>query len=153
MLDRHGVFGLNRNLLVESIIDMMEDEKKNEDKGVENKIKAAEEAEKQKQLDEVKKSLENAGKQCDDHGDTLNVYCLTCQKLICATCKVFGDCQTCSVVRIEQAFEQQQQEMREAIRLTTSATDGVQSAVTHCEDLVNRTRQIGGDSLQGVEYR
>lgn len=150
VLDRHGVFGLNRNLLVESIIDMMEDEKKNEDKGVENKIKAAEEAEKQKQLDEVKKSLENAGKQCDDHGDTLNVYCLTCQKLICATCKVFGDCQTCSVVRIEQAFEQQQQEMREAIRLTTSATDGVQSAVTHCEDLVNRTRQIGGDSLHQI---
>jgi len=150
VLDRHGVYGLNRNLLVESIIDMMDSEKKNAEDNVLKKQKEEEEKIKQEKLEEVKKDLENEKKKCPNTGEPLNVYCLTCQKLICASCKVFGDCQNCSVVRIGQAYEQQQQEMREAIRLTTSATDGVQSAIQHCEDLTNRTRQIGGDALHNI---
>jgi len=94
--------------------------------------------------------MEKQSKSCTEHQDMLNVYCLTCQKLICATCKVFGDCQNCTVIRLEQAYEQQQQELRETIRLTTSATDGVQSAVSHCEDLRTRTRNIGDETLHTI---
>ena len=37
--------------------------------------------------------------------------------------------------------------------MTTSATDGVSSAVAHCENLVNRTRQVGQDSLHSINMQ
>lgn len=83
-LDRHGVYGLPRNLLVESIIDMMDSEKKNAEEKSQSKIKEEEERIKQEKLEEIKLDLEKQKKMCEKSGDPLNVYCLTCQKLICA---------------------------------------------------------------------
>jgi len=148
ILDRHGTFGLPRNLLVENIIDMMEQDQKKKDSEIVERIEQQEQKQQEQINLKITEEFIKAKKLCADHKETLKVYCLSCQKLICATCKVFGECQTCTVVRAEQAYEQQQAEIREAVRLITGSTDRVQSAVSHCQDLKSRTEAIDCESRQ-----
>uniref|UniRef100_A0A8C5EJS8 Tripartite motif containing 101 n=1 Tax=Gouania willdenowi TaxID=441366 RepID=A0A8C5EJS8_GOUWI len=72
VLDRHGVYGLQRNLLVENIIDVY------------NPSPAP---------------LPPQGQlTCAEHeGEKMNIYCLTCLTPTCSLCKVFGSHQTCEV--------------------------------------------------------
>jgi len=150
VLDRHGIFGLQRNLLVENIIDMLENEKKKtEDRIVEEQEKEREK-EVKTHMKEINEALEKSSKSCNEHQELLNVYCLTCQKLICATCKVFGDCQHCTVTRVETAYEQQQNEISEAINFTTGNSDRVQNAIQHCADLRSRTQEINTDTNNAI---
>lgn len=150
ILDRHGTFSLPRNLLVENIIDMMEADKLRVENQFKDKIK-----EEEQRLEEIKKreqALEDQklNKMCPEHKETLNVYCLSCAKLVCATCKVFGDCQTCTVVRMEQAYDQHQNEMREAIELITNSSDRVNSMISHCNDMKKRVDDIDNESRKLV---
>uniref|UniRef100_A0A8C5EJE4 Tripartite motif containing 101 n=1 Tax=Gouania willdenowi TaxID=441366 RepID=A0A8C5EJE4_GOUWI len=78
VLDRHGVYGLQRNLLVENIIDVYKQE-------VSSSVSPA--------------PLPPQGQlTCAEHeGEKMNIYCLTCLTPTCSLCKVFGSHQTCEV--------------------------------------------------------
>ncbi|KAJ4920616.1 hypothetical protein JOQ06_027755 [Pogonophryne albipinna] len=70
LLDRHGVYGLQRNLLVENILDLPVPMK----------------PEQQQQL------------VCEDHEEErINIYCLSCETPTCSMCKVFGKHKACDV--------------------------------------------------------
>jgi hypothetical protein len=86
ILDRHGTFGLPRNLLVENIIDKMEDDKVRVEKKYEDQIREEENKLKEIKKQEILAEERKMDKICSDHKETLNVYCLSCAKLICATC-------------------------------------------------------------------
>ena len=47
--------------------------------------------------------------------ERINVFCLSCQKPTCSMCKVFGSHQTCEVVPIKKAYDDQKGELREHI--------------------------------------
>ena len=146
ILDRHGIFGLPRNLLIEQIIDMMDEDKKRVEQQFKDKIAEEEKKLNELKAKEIKVQEQKMEKLCPDHKETLNVYCLSCAKLICATCKVFGECQTCTVVKTSEAYNQQQSELQEAIELTTQSTDRVHSAISHCNELKHRTDDVDAEA-------
>ncbi|XP_036943211.1 tripartite motif-containing protein 54 isoform X3 [Acanthopagrus latus] len=91
VLDRHGVFGLPRNLLVENIIDLYRQQEST--RLVDMK------PEQQRQL------------MCEDHDEEkINIYCLSCQTPTCSMCKVFGKHKDCEVAPLSSVYARQKVE-------------------------------------------
>uniref|UniRef100_A0A669E6R8 Tripartite motif containing 101 n=1 Tax=Oreochromis niloticus TaxID=8128 RepID=A0A669E6R8_ORENI len=90
VLDRHGVYGLQRNLLVENIIDIYKEEI--------NSTRPL----------PPPSPPPPAHTTCSDHeGEKVNIYCLTCQVPTCSLCKVFGAHQSCEVAPLSAIYQQQ----------------------------------------------
>ena len=107
MVDRHGVHGLPRNLLVENIIDMYASQ-------------LAKPKEPEKPAYEPPREPTPPPAQhvpiCDEHeNERLNIFCLTCQKPTCSMCKVFGKHQGCEVVPIKKAYDDHKGELRDHV--------------------------------------
>ncbi|XP_057712586.1 E3 ubiquitin-protein ligase TRIM63-like isoform X2 [Corythoichthys intestinalis] len=89
VLDRHGVFGLQRNLLVENIIDMF-------------KQGSASRKETSPPAIEVEHPV------CEHHDqEKINIYCLSCGIPTCSLCKVFGAHKDCRVAPLDVVFAKQ----------------------------------------------
>uniref|UniRef100_W5MBE0 Tripartite motif-containing protein 54 n=1 Tax=Lepisosteus oculatus TaxID=7918 RepID=W5MBE0_LEPOC len=85
VLDRHGVYGLQRNLLVENIIDIYKQESSSP-----------------RPLKKVDQPM------CLEHEDEkINIYCVTCQVPTCSMCKVFGAHKNCEVSPLENVYQHQ----------------------------------------------
>ncbi|XP_051516721.1 tripartite motif-containing protein 54-like [Myxocyprinus asiaticus] len=109
-LDRHGVYGLQRNLLVENIID----------------------AYKQDSARPPPKPL--AQLTCEEHDDEkLNIYCITCQVPTCSLCKVFGAHKSCQVTPLPDIYQQQKAELSDRVASLVSTNDRVQAFVNELE--------------------
>ncbi|XP_074982351.1 tripartite motif-containing protein 54 isoform X5 [Caretta caretta] len=90
VLDRHGVYGLQRNLLVENIIDIYKQESTR-----------PLHAKAEQQL------------MCDEHEDEkINIYCLTCEVPTCSLCKVFGAHKDCEVAPLPSVYKRQKENSR-----------------------------------------
>lgn len=115
VLDRHGVYGLQRNLLVENIIDIYKQEVNRVPRWRHTVMLNL-------SLDEGSIILSSCfdcspdplppppppQATCSDHeGEKLNIYCLTCQLPTCSLCKVFGVHQTCQVIPLVDIYQQQ----------------------------------------------
>uniref|UniRef100_A0A3Q1FWE4 Tripartite motif containing 101 n=1 Tax=Acanthochromis polyacanthus TaxID=80966 RepID=A0A3Q1FWE4_9TELE len=119
VLDRHGVYGLQRNLLVENIIDVYKQE--------------------------VSKAIATsplplpppppAQVTCSDHeGEKVNIYCLTCQVPTCSLCKVFGAHQTCQVAPLTDVYQQQKDKLSEGISSLVAFNDKIQALIDEVEE-------------------
>ncbi|XP_031706112.1 tripartite motif-containing protein 55b isoform X1 [Anarrhichthys ocellatus] len=85
VLDRHGVYGLQRNLLVENIIDMFKQES--------SSTKPAPERKEEMPM-------------CDVHEEEkINIYCVTHGVPTCSMCKVFGAHKDCEVAPITSIYQ------------------------------------------------
>ncbi|XP_062981572.1 tripartite motif-containing protein 54 isoform X1 [Elgaria multicarinata webbii] len=85
VLDRHGVYGLQRNLLVENIIDIYKQESSR-----------PLHAKAEQQL------------MCEEHEDEkINIYCLSCEAPTCSMCKVFGAHKDCEVAPLTNVYKRQ----------------------------------------------
>ncbi|XP_035659142.1 tripartite motif-containing protein 55-like isoform X1 [Branchiostoma floridae] len=114
VLDRHGVYGLQRNLLVENIIDIY----KQEMEGTGIKI--------------TKKKEELM---CEVHEEErINVYCMACQSPICSMCKVFGEHQDHEVATIPEVHSRQKIELSDCIAKQVAANDKLQSVISLLEE-------------------
>uniref|UniRef100_A0A3B3WMY2 Tripartite motif containing 101 n=1 Tax=Poecilia mexicana TaxID=48701 RepID=A0A3B3WMY2_9TELE len=112
VLDRHGVYGLQRNLLVENIIDIYKQDPP-----------------------PLPPPLPPAEATCSDHeGEKLNIYCLTCQLPTCSFCKVFGAHQNCQVAPLMDVHQQKKDELSEGISSLGEFRDRVQALVSDIED-------------------
>ncbi|XP_048838611.1 tripartite motif containing 101 isoform X3 [Brienomyrus brachyistius] len=113
VLDRHGIYGLQRNLLVENIIDVYK-----------------------QQSSSSGPSLKTAGHpMCEEHEDKkVNIYCLSCQVPTCSLCKVFGAHKACQVAAMPEVYEQQKTELSGGIGTLVAANDHVQAFITELED-------------------
>ncbi|CAK8683376.1 unnamed protein product [Clavelina lepadiformis] len=121
VLDRHGVYGLQRNLLVENIIDMYQsDNRKPSFMKVEQTI------------------------MCEEHEDEkVNIYCITCQKPTCSLCKVFGQHKDCTVSPMDKVYKDQKREISDAIAILVSGNDRLQAIVTQTEEIGKMTECNG----------
>uniref|UniRef100_A0A3B3TSY4 Tripartite motif containing 101 n=1 Tax=Poecilia latipinna TaxID=48699 RepID=A0A3B3TSY4_9TELE len=116
VLDRHGVYGLQRNLLVENIIDIYKQEL--------NQIPSP---------PPLPPPLPPAEATCSDHeGEKLNIYCLTCQLPTCSFCKVFGAHQNCQVAPLTDVH--QQKKVNQATILDALQAPRLQALVSDIED-------------------
>ncbi|XP_073398673.1 E3 ubiquitin-protein ligase TRIM63 isoform X1 [Dendrobates tinctorius] len=112
ILDRHGVYGLQRNLLVENIIDIYKQdctsrpEKKNENHPM-----------------------------CEKHEDErINIYCMTCQVPTCSMCKVFGAHKDCEVSPLQNVYQTQKTELNGCISMLVAGNDRIQTIINQLEE-------------------
>lgn len=118
VLDRHGVYGLQRNLLVENIIDVYKQE--------------------------VCKSIsisppppppplpppEPTQPWCSEHeGEKVNIYCLSCRVATCSLCKVFGAHQSCTVAPLADVLQQQKDELKEGLESLAEHRNKIQAVI------------------------
>ncbi|XP_041080056.1 tripartite motif-containing protein 54-like [Polyodon spathula] len=113
VLDKHGVYSLQRNLLVESIIDIYKQESSNS----------------------RPRSKPAGHLTCEEHEEEkMNIYCISCQVPTCSLCKVFGTHEHCQVAQLQDVYKQQKSELGDGIRCLISANDRAQAVITHLED-------------------
>ncbi|XP_077337199.1 E3 ubiquitin-protein ligase TRIM63 [Lithobates pipiens] len=130
ILDRHGVYGLQRNLLVENIIDIYKQDHSRPEKKKENHP------------------------MCEKHEDErINIYCITCQVPTCSMCKVFGAHKDCEVSPLQNIFQTQKTELSNCISMLVAGNDRIQSILGQLEELcksVKENSQKKKESLNGV---
>uniref|UniRef100_A0A3P9AAM5 Tripartite motif-containing protein 54 n=1 Tax=Esox lucius TaxID=8010 RepID=A0A3P9AAM5_ESOLU len=109
VLDRHGVFGLQRNLLVENIIDIYKQEES---------------------------SRSHHRLMCEEHEEEkINIYCLSCEKPTCSMCKVFGQHRDCEVAPLQNIYERQKTELSDGIAILVAENDRIQALLSQMEEL------------------
>ncbi|XP_062449911.1 E3 ubiquitin-protein ligase TRIM63 isoform X1 [Rhea pennata] len=118
LLDRHGVYGLQRNLLVENIIDIY------------------------KQECSSRPLQKGEHPMCKEHEDErINIYCLTCEVPTCSMCKVFGVHKDCEVAPLQSVFQGQKSELNNCISMLVAGNDRIQTIISQLEDSCRRTEE------------
>eukprot|EP00063_Salmo_salar_P062014 XP_014036849.1 PREDICTED: tripartite motif-containing protein 55-like isoform X3 [Salmo salar] len=128
VLDRHGVYGLQRNLLVENIIDMFKQESTSSAKPA-----APERTEEQAM--------------CQEHEEEkINIYCVTHSVPTCSMCKVFGAHQDCEVAPLKSMYQTQKMELTDGIAMMVGNNDRIQGIISQlketCRTVEERKRDL-----------
>ncbi|XP_029352482.1 tripartite motif-containing protein 54 [Echeneis naucrates] len=124
VLDRHGVFGLQRNLLVENIIDIYRQQ--------ESSRLVNMKPEQQQQL------------MCEEHDEEkINIYCLSCQTPTCSMCKVFGQHKDCDVAPLSSVYVRQKTELSDGIAALVASNDHVQAVISKMEEMCLNVEENG----------
>ncbi|XP_029979379.1 tripartite motif-containing protein 55 [Sphaeramia orbicularis] len=115
VLDRHGVYGLQRNLLVENIIDMFKQQESSSTKP-----------------EPVKKE---ETPMCEVHEEEkINIYCVTHGVPTCSMCKVFGDHKDCEVAPISSIYQTKKTELSDGIAMMVGTNDRMQGIISQLEE-------------------
>nr|XP_046238810.1 E3 ubiquitin-protein ligase TRIM63-like [Scatophagus argus] len=129
VLDRHGVYGLQRNLLVENIIDIYKQQQ--ESQGTDSE-------------DPPLKDKDTKEPKCKEHEDErINIYCVSCQTPTCSMCKVFGQHKDCQVSPLHTIYQSQKNELRSAMELLAAGNSCVQVVMAQMEDTCKLIQENG----------
>ncbi|KAK2857259.1 hypothetical protein Q5P01_005994 [Channa striata] len=129
VLDRHGVYGLQRNLLVENIIDIYKQQQESQGGDPE---------------DPPLKDKDSKETRCKEHEDErINIYCVSCQTPTCSMCKVFGQHKDCEVSPLHVVYQSQRDELLAAVELLATGNSCVQAAVSQMDDTCKLIRENG----------
>ncbi|XP_074751135.1 E3 ubiquitin-protein ligase TRIM63 [Hippocampus comes] len=140
VLDRHGVHGLQRNLLVENIIDIYKQQVEVSGGGGNTEPSL--------------KPKESKEPKCQEHQDErINIYCKTCQTPTCSMCKVFGQHQDCEVAPLESVYETQKGELSNAIDSLVASNGRLQSLLIQMEDACRAVQENAQRAKQGLSER
>uniref|UniRef100_A0AAQ4NPH5 Tripartite motif-containing protein 54 n=1 Tax=Gasterosteus aculeatus aculeatus TaxID=481459 RepID=A0AAQ4NPH5_GASAC len=124
VLDRHGVYGLQRNLLVENIIDMFKQESS-------SSSKPAPERKEETPM-------------CDVHEEEkINIYCVTHGVPTCSMCKVFGAHKDCEVAAITSVYQSKKAELSDGIAMMVGNNDRMQGIVSQLEEACRAIEENG----------
>ncbi|XP_049914751.1 tripartite motif-containing protein 54 isoform X1 [Epinephelus moara] len=124
LLDRHGVYGLQRNLLVENIIDIYRQQ--------ESSRLVNMKPEQQQQLP------------CEEHEEEkINIYCLSCETPTCSMCKVFGKHKDCDVAPLSSVYMRQKTDLSDSIAILVASNDHVQAVISQMEDICQAVEENG----------
>ncbi len=127
VLDRHGVYGLQRNLLVENIIDIYKQQQ--ESRGDDSE-------------DAPLKDKDTKEPKCKEHEDErINIYCISCQTPTCSMCKVFGQHKDCEVSPLHAIYQSQKNELRSAVELLAAGNSCIQAVMTQMDDTCKQIRE------------
>ncbi|KAM9356343.1 tripartite motif-containing protein 54 [Pholidichthys leucotaenia] len=124
VLDRHGVYSLQRNLLVENIIDIY---RQQESSGVVN----------------LKPESPQQHLMCEEHEQKINIYCLSCQTPTCAMCKVFGQHKDCDVAQLSSIYMRQRVELGDAIASLVASNDSIEDIISEMEAVCRNIEENG----------
>lgn len=125
IMDRHGVYGLQRNLLVENIIDMYKQQY------ISNSSRPSPESKVDQPM-------------CEVHEDEkINIYCLTCGVPTCSMCKVFGSHKDCEVAPLDSVFQTKKTELTDGIAMMVSNNDRIQGIISQLEETCRTIEENG----------
>ncbi|CAL1582631.1 unnamed protein product [Knipowitschia caucasica] len=120
VLDRHGVHGLQRNLLVENIIDIY----KQQQEGTGNT-----------NTETNLKPKESKELMCQEHEDEkINIYCVTHQEPTCSMCKVFGQHKDCEVAPLASIYQTQKGDLSNAIDTLVASNARLQALLNQMDE-------------------
>ncbi|XP_040922221.1 tripartite motif-containing protein 55b [Toxotes jaculatrix] len=123
VLDRHGVYGLQRNLLVENIIDMFKQESSSTKPAPERKEETP---------------------MCDVHEEEkINIYCVTHSVPTCSMCKVFGAHKDCEVAPISSIYQTKKTELSDGIAMMVGSNDRMQGIISQLEEACRAIEENG----------
>ncbi|XP_042302940.1 tripartite motif-containing protein 54 isoform X2 [Sceloporus undulatus] len=124
VLDRHGVYGLQRNLLVENIIDIYKQESS---RPLPSKGSASEHP-----------------LLCEEHEEEkINIYCLSCEAPTCSMCKVFGAHKDCQVAPLGTVYKRQKGELSDGIAMLVAGNDRIQAIISQLEEICRSIEENG----------
>ncbi|XP_026198006.1 tripartite motif-containing protein 54 [Anabas testudineus] len=125
VLDRHGVYGLQRNLLVENIIDIYRQQESS-------------------RLVNIKSEHQQQQQMCEEHEEEkINIYCLSCQTPTCSMCKVFGQHRDCDVAPLSSVYTRQKAELSDGIAILVASNDHIQAVVSQMEQICRTIEENG----------
>ncbi|KAG7234668.1 hypothetical protein INR49_004131 [Caranx melampygus] len=125
VLDRHGVYGLQRNLLVENIIDIYRQQESS-------------------RLVNMKPEQQQQQLMCEEHEDEkINIYCLSCQTPTCSMCKVFGQHKDCDVAPLSSVYTRQKTDLSDGIATLVARNDHIQAVITQMEEICRTVEDNG----------
>ncbi|CAJ0934485.1 unnamed protein product, partial [Ranitomeya imitator] len=131
VLDRHGVYGLQRNLLVENIIDIYKQESS--------------------------RPLNTKSEQhlmCEEHEDEkINIYCLTCETPTCSMCKVFGAHKDCEVAPLSSIYKRQKSDLSDGIAMLVAGNDRIQAIISQMEEICKSIEDSSRRQKQHLSQR
>nr|XP_029487296.1 tripartite motif-containing protein 54-like isoform X1 [Oncorhynchus nerka] len=131
VLDRHGVYGLQRNLLVENIIDIYKQE------------------ESSRPLNPTK--VEQQQLMCEEHDEEkINIYCLSCETPTCSMCKVFGQHKDCEVAPLQNVYKRQKTELSDGIAILVAGNDRIQALLSQMEETCRSIQENGRHQKQSL---
>uniref|UniRef100_A0A672J0A6 RING-type E3 ubiquitin transferase n=2 Tax=Salarias fasciatus TaxID=181472 RepID=A0A672J0A6_SALFA len=123
VLDRHGVYGLQRNLLVENIIDMFKQESSSSKPAPASKEETP---------------------MCDVHEDEkINIFCVTHGVPTCSMCKVFGAHKDCEVAPITSIYQTKKTELSDGIAMMVGHNDRMQGIISQLEEACRAIEENG----------
>lgn len=123
VLDRHGVYGLQRNLLVENIIDMYKQGSASSKPGPEPKVEQP---------------------MCDQHQDEkINIYCVSHGTPTCSLCKVFGQHKDCEVAPLDNVFHKQKTELADCVSMLVGNNDRIQAIISQLDETCRAVDENG----------
>ncbi|XP_038819837.1 E3 ubiquitin-protein ligase TRIM63-like [Salvelinus namaycush] len=126
VLDRHGVYGLQRNLLVENIIDMYKQEQESSSSKPEPEPAKCDQP------------------MCEEHeGEKINIYCVTCGVPTCSLCKVFGAHKDCDVAPLNTIFNKQKTELTDCIAMLVGNNDRIQGVMSQLDETCKTVEENG----------
>lgn len=121
-LDRHGVYGLQRNLLVENIIDIYRQQ---------NRLVGL-------------KAVPLSQLMCEDHPEEkINIYCVLCETPTCSLCKVFGRHQSCEVEPLSNVYVRKKSELSDGIAGLVATNDHIQALMSQMDDVCRAIEENG----------
>uniref|UniRef100_A0A3B3ZJP9 Tripartite motif-containing protein 54 n=1 Tax=Periophthalmus magnuspinnatus TaxID=409849 RepID=A0A3B3ZJP9_9GOBI len=130
VLDRHGVYGLQRNLLVENIIDIYRQQ---------NRLGSG-------------PGLLPSPLICPEHPEErINIYCCLCETPTCSLCKVFGPHKDCEVAPLADVYQQKKSELSDGIAGLVAINDHIQALISQMEDIC-RTVELVSQSVEGLVH-
>ncbi|XP_070696383.1 tripartite motif containing 101 [Pempheris klunzingeri] len=139
VLDRHGVYGLQRNLLVENIIDVYKQEVSNNNSSSSSAVSSP------------PPPAPPAQVTCPDHeGEKVNIYCLTCQVPTCSLCKVFGAHQSCQVAPLTDVYQQQKDVLSEGVSSLVTVNNKIQAVINELEESCRNIEENSKTQKQNV---
>ncbi|KAE8623824.1 hypothetical protein XENTR_v10005748 [Xenopus tropicalis] len=128
ILDRHGVYGLQRNLLVENIIDIYKQDCTSRPEKKENHP------------------------MCEKHEDEkINIYCLSCQVATCSMCKVFGVHKDCDVSPLQNVYQSQKTELNSCISMLVAGNDRIQCILSQLEESCKTIQENSQSKKESVK--
>lgn len=140
VLDRHGVHGLQRNLLVENIIDIYKQQQQQQ----EGKSESG----------DGLKPKESKEPVCQEHEDErINIYCVSCQLPTCSMCKVFGQHKDCEVAPLAAIYTAQKGELSNAIDTLVASNSRLQALLNQMEDACRAVQENAQRAKQGLAER
>ncbi|XP_067107639.1 tripartite motif-containing protein 55b isoform X1 [Osmerus mordax] len=126
VLDRHGVYGLQRNLLVENIIDMFKQE---------STSSSSSKPTTERQEDQP---------MCEVHGEEkINIYCVTHGVPTCSMCKVFGAHKDCEVAPLTSIYQTQKTELSDGVAMMVGNNDRIQGIISQLEETCRTIEENG----------
>uniref|UniRef100_G3NRX1 Tripartite motif-containing protein 54 n=1 Tax=Gasterosteus aculeatus aculeatus TaxID=481459 RepID=G3NRX1_GASAC len=142
VLDRHGVYGLQRNLLVENILDMFRQQESS--RRVFHAHKARQRFT-QGVVMELPVNIKPEQKLlCEEHEEEkINIYCLSCETPTCSMCKVFGKHKDCDVAPLSSVYARQKADLSDSIATLVASNDHVQAAITQMEEMCRTVEENG----------